>query len=132
MGTSALLFAASQKPDLFELLVVGSGGTDVTHTGGGLKDIILAPSTESFAGIDGEDYVARVIDQRMQNKPPASVLSDYRASYSGRRAIEAMAYLSLDLTELPLRGSASEHTDPGPEHLGRAGSPRAAGQCGCA
>jgi pimeloyl-ACP methyl ester carboxylesterase len=102
VGTSALLFAASQKPDLFESLVVGSGGTDVAHTGAGLKDIILAPSTDSFAAIDGADFAAAVIDQRVQNKPATYVLNDYRASYSGSRAVEAMAYLRAYPTYLPL------------------------------
>src|SRR6516165_4522097 len=85
VGTSALLFAASQKPDLFESLVVGSGGTDVAHAGAGLKDSILAPSTDSFAAMDGADFAAAVIDQRVQNKPATYVLNDYRTSYSGSR-----------------------------------------------
>jgi pimeloyl-ACP methyl ester carboxylesterase len=102
VGTSALLFAASQKPDLFESLLVGSGGTDVAHTGAGLKDIILAPSTDSFAAMDGADFAAAVIDQRVQNKPATYVLNDYRASYSGSRAVEAMAYLRAYPTYLPL------------------------------
>jgi pimeloyl-ACP methyl ester carboxylesterase len=102
VGTSALLFAASQKPNLFESLVVGSGGTDVAHTGAGLKDIILAPSTDSFAAMDGADFAAAVIDQRVQNKPATYVLNDYRTSYSGSRAVEAMAYLRAYPTYLPL------------------------------
>jgi pimeloyl-ACP methyl ester carboxylesterase len=102
VGTSALLFAASQKPDLFESLVVGSGGTDVALTGAGLKDIILAPSTDSFAAIDGADFAAAVIDQRVRAKPAPYVLNDYRASYSGSRAVEAMAYLRAYPTYLPL------------------------------
>jgi pimeloyl-ACP methyl ester carboxylesterase len=102
VGTSALLFAASQKPDLFESLVVGSGGTDVAHTGAGLKDVILAPSIDGFAAIDGADYAAGVIDQRARTKPAPYVLDDYRASYAGSRAVEAMAYLRAYPTSLPL------------------------------
>jgi len=102
VGTSALLFAASQKPDLFESLVVGSGGADVARTGAGLKDIILAPSTDSVAAMDGADYAAAAIDQRVRTKPAPYVLNDYRASYSGSRAVEAMAYLRAYPTYLPL------------------------------
>jgi pimeloyl-ACP methyl ester carboxylesterase len=47
VGTSALLFAASQKPEMFESLVVGSGGTDVARTGS-LKDIIYAASADDL------------------------------------------------------------------------------------
>jgi pimeloyl-ACP methyl ester carboxylesterase len=101
VGTSALLFAASQKPNLFESLVVGSGGTDVARTGS-LKDIIFAASTDAFAAIDGADFAVGVIDQRVRNKPPPYVLDDYRASYSGSRAVEAMAYLRAYPTYLPL------------------------------
>jgi pimeloyl-ACP methyl ester carboxylesterase len=112
VGTSALLFAASQKQDLFESLVVGSGGTDVAHTGAGLRDIILAPSTDSFAAMDGADFAAAVIDERARNKPGTYVLNDYRASYSGSRAVEAMAYLRAYPTYLPLLQEAlpSMHT----------------------
>jgi len=39
--------------------VVGTGGTDVAHTGAGLRDIILAPSTDGSmsrsAWIFGDD-----------------------------------------------------------------------------
>jgi pimeloyl-ACP methyl ester carboxylesterase len=106
VGTSALLFAASQKPDLFESLVVGSGGTDVALTGAGLKDIILAPSTDSFAKMDGADFAAGVIEKRVQHKPAPFVMNDYRASYSGSRAVEAMAYLRAYPTYLPLLQAA--------------------------
>jgi pimeloyl-ACP methyl ester carboxylesterase len=105
VGTSALLFAASQKPEMFESLVVGSGGTDVARTGS-LKDIIFAASTASFEAIDGGDYAVTVLEKRAQNKPAAYVLDDYRASYGGRRAVEAMAYLRAYPTYLPLLQAA--------------------------
>jgi pimeloyl-ACP methyl ester carboxylesterase len=111
VGTSALLFAASQEPDLFESLVVGSGGTDVALTGAGLKDMILAPSTDSLAAMDGADYAAAVIDQRVRVKPAPYVLDDYRASYSGSRAVEAMVYLRAYSTYLPLLQEALPRID---------------------
>jgi pimeloyl-ACP methyl ester carboxylesterase len=105
VGTSALLFAASQKPDMFESLVVGSGGTDVTRTGS-LKDIIFAASTDDFAAVDGGDYAVTVLAKRARNKPAPFVLEDYRASYAGRRAVEAMAYIRAYATYLPLLQAA--------------------------
>ena len=105
VGTSALLFAASQKPEMFESLVVGSGGTDVARTGS-LKDIIFAASTARFEAIDGADYADAVINQRARNKPAPYVLNDYRESYAGRRAVEALAYIRAYLTYLPLLQAA--------------------------
>jgi pimeloyl-ACP methyl ester carboxylesterase len=101
VGTSALLFAASRRPEMFESLVVGSGGTDVARTGS-LKDIIYAASTDDFAAVDGGDYAVTVLDKRAQNQPAPFVLNDYRASYAGRRAVEAMAYIRAYATDLPL------------------------------
>jgi len=40
VGTSALLFAAYARSDLFESLVVGSGASDAALTTGALKDLI--------------------------------------------------------------------------------------------
>jgi pimeloyl-ACP methyl ester carboxylesterase len=106
VGTSALLFAAKEDPDLFISLIVGSGGTDVERTGAGLKAVIEAPSTDAFATIDGADYVSGVMEQRVLNKPSGDLLDDYRASYRGRRAIEAMEYLRSYSTSLPLLQAA--------------------------
>jgi pimeloyl-ACP methyl ester carboxylesterase len=109
VGTSALLFAAERNPDLFISLIVGSGGTDVERTGAGLKAVIEAPSTDTFATIDGADYVSGVMEQRVLNKPSGYVLDDYRASYRGRRLIEAMEYLRSYSTSLPLLQASLPH-----------------------
>jgi pimeloyl-ACP methyl ester carboxylesterase len=101
VGTSALLFAASQSPEMFESLVVGSGGTDVAHTGS-LKDIIFAPSADDLITVDGGEYAVAVLDKRAATKPAPYVLDDYRASYAGRRAVEALAYIRAYATYLPL------------------------------
>jgi pimeloyl-ACP methyl ester carboxylesterase len=102
VGTSALLFAANERPDMFESLVVGSGATDVAWTASGLKDIIDAPSTDAFASTDGADYAMDIIGKRVHNQPTDSVLDDYRVSYAGDRAVEAMAYLRAYPSSLPL------------------------------
>jgi pimeloyl-ACP methyl ester carboxylesterase len=105
VGTSAVLFAASQKPEMFESLVVGSGGTDVARTGS-LKDIIYAASADDLVPGDGGDYAVAVLDKRAQSKPAPFVLNDYRESYAGRRAVEAMAYIRAYATYLPLLQAA--------------------------
>ena len=105
VGTSALLFAASHRPQMFEALVVGSGGTDVARTGS-LKDIIYAASIDDLAPVDGADYAVNVLDKRAQSQPAPFVLNDYRESYAGRRAVEAMAYIRAYATQLPLLQAA--------------------------
>ena len=103
VGTAALLFAARAHPDLFESLVVGSGATDAALTTGGLKDIINAPSTKLFESVTGEDFAAGSINRMMKSKPEPHILKDYQASSSGRRFIEATAYVRAypgDLAEL--------------------------------
>jgi pimeloyl-ACP methyl ester carboxylesterase len=103
VGTSAFLFAANAYPNLFESLVVGMGATDVALAAGNLKDIIAAPSTQPFEGVTGEDFASAAVDRMMKAKPDPQILDDYRASSSGRRFIEAMAYVraySSDLSEL--------------------------------
>jgi pimeloyl-ACP methyl ester carboxylesterase len=101
VGTSTLLSAASQRPDLFVSLIVGSGGTDVAHVGAGLKDIIFAPTTEAFEKMDGGDFAVGVLARRTPTQPSAFVLDDYRVSYANPRAVEAMAYLRVYTTQLP-------------------------------
>ena len=105
VGTSALLFAASQRPDMFESLVVGSGGTDVARTGS-LKDIISAASTASFETLDGGDYAVTVLDTRAQRQPAPFVLNDYRQSYAGGRLVEAITYIRAYATYLPVLQAA--------------------------
>ncbi|MBI3898388.1 MAG: alpha/beta hydrolase [Gammaproteobacteria bacterium] len=103
VGTSALLFAASRHPDLFESLVVGSGATDASLTTGGLRNIIDAPSTKAFEGGSGEDFAAGSINRMMKSRPDPEMLKDYQAGSAGRRFIEAMAYVRAyprDLAEL--------------------------------
>src|ERR1700728_4103146 len=93
VGTSALLFAARSHPDVFESLVVGSGAADAALTTGRLKDIINAPSTKPFEGGTGEDFATGSINRMMKSQPHPQIRNDYRASSSGRRFIEAMAYV---------------------------------------
>jgi pimeloyl-ACP methyl ester carboxylesterase len=103
VGTSALLFAARSRPDLFESLIVGSGAIDAALATGRLKEIIEASSTKPFENVTGEDFATASINRMMKRKPDPEVLEDYQAASSGRRFIEAMAYVRAypgDLLEL--------------------------------
>jgi hypothetical protein len=90
-----LLLSASQHPDRFERLVVGSGATDVATAAGRLKDINLAPSTSAFEGTDG------AVKRMMRTTPDPRVLQDYAASSAGRRFVEAMAFVRAYPADLP-------------------------------
>ena len=100
VGTSALLFAAYARSDLFESLVVGSGATDAALTAGALKNLINAPSTIPFEE-NGEEIAIGAIEQEMRINPGQQVLEDYRASSAGRRFAEAMAYVRAYAFDLP-------------------------------
>jgi pimeloyl-ACP methyl ester carboxylesterase len=120
VGTSALLFAAQWRPDLFESLIVGSGATDVALTTGRLREIIDGPSTKPFEGGAGEDFATASINRMMKNKPDPDILADYRASSSGRRFIEAMAYVRAYPGDLPeIIRHASRDSDTRSGYLGR-------------
>ncbi len=101
IGTSALLLSASQHPDRFESLVVGSGATDVATAAGRLKDIILAPSASAFGGADGAELAISAIKRMMRTTPDPRVLQDYAASYAGRRFVKSMTYVRAYPTDLP-------------------------------
>ncbi len=101
IGTPALLLSASQRPDRFESLVVGSGATDVATAAGRLKDIILAPSTSAFEGVDGAELAIGSVKRMMRTTPDPRVLEDYAASSAGRRFVEAMAYVRAYPADLP-------------------------------
>lgn len=101
VGTSALLFAASQRPDLFASVIVGDGGTDVEHTGSRLKDIVLDRLPPEASAADGPAAVEGLLRALTQTPPSAFVLEDYRASYVGSRYVDARAYLRAYVTNLP-------------------------------
>ncbi|WP_171947728.1 alpha/beta fold hydrolase [Bradyrhizobium erythrophlei] len=101
IGTSALLLSASQYPERFESLVVGSGATDVATAAGRLKDIISAPSTSAFEGVDGAELALGAVKRMMRTAPDLRALQDYAASSAGRRFVEAAAYVRAYPTDLP-------------------------------
>lgn len=101
IGTPALLLSASQHPDRFESLVVGSGATDVATAAGRLKDIILAPSTSAFEGTDGAELAIGAVKRMMRSTLDPRVLEDYAASSAGRRFVEATSFVRAYPADLP-------------------------------
>lgn len=101
IGTSALLLSASQHPERFESLVVGSGATDVATAAGRLKDIILAPSTSAFEGTDGAELAIGAVKRMMRSTLDPRVLEDYAASSAGGRFVEATSFVRAYPADLP-------------------------------
>jgi pimeloyl-ACP methyl ester carboxylesterase len=93
VGTSAFLFAAKDRPALFESLVVGSGATSADTTGATLKDLIVAPSLADIEGQDGSVIALAAVDGLLNETLPSDVRADYVAASAGRRFVEAAAYV---------------------------------------
>ena len=106
VGTPAFLFAAKDKPARFESLVLGSGATAVDTAGGTLKDLILAPSLAQLEAQDGSTVALAAIDRMMQAELPPDIRDDYAAASSGRRFVEAAAYVRAYPTDLVQLGAA--------------------------
>ncbi|MFC3692504.1 alpha/beta fold hydrolase [Chenggangzhangella methanolivorans] len=100
IGTSAALFAASQKPSMFESVIVGSGGTSMDLVGAGLRSVIEGPLSEIDGGSDGQ-IVADRIKRLSRNQPPADALEDYRLSSAEGRYKAAAAYVRAYPSDLP-------------------------------
>jgi pimeloyl-ACP methyl ester carboxylesterase len=93
VGTPATLFAAANHPDAFNGLVIGSGATDHTDTGGVLKELVNAPSLEEFKNLTADEFVRRSMENIKNYKLPDYVLQDYLASYAGPRLLESIEYV---------------------------------------
>jgi len=100
VGTSALLFAAAQKPTLFESLVVGSGAASVELTGGALKDLVASPPG-AFAKADGGEIATGFVSSAAARPTPAAVLEDYRLSAAGSRFEAQVSYVRAYANDLP-------------------------------
>lgn len=99
VGTLAVLFAASKKPDLFESLVLGGGAMQVDLAAGILKDVILSP-TGYFSNIDGADGVKDYLTQAAKLTPSA-IIEDFRAASAGIRFEEATQFVRGYIVDLP-------------------------------
>src|SRR5215831_2485793 len=92
VGTTALLFAAVRKPELFESLVVGSGATSPDLAASHLTDLINSPAG-AFAETEGGDIGAGFVAQSAIRETPSAVLEDYRLSSAGRRFADAANFV---------------------------------------
>ena len=100
VGTSALLFAAAQKPTLFESLIVGSGAASLELAAGPLKDIVASPPG-AFAQADGGGIATSFVSESAAHPTPAAVLEDYRLSAAGSRFEEQANYVRAYANDLP-------------------------------
>lgn len=101
VGALAMLFAAVERPDLFESLIVGSGATRVELAAGGLVDLISSPAG-AFADMEGGDLSVGFVSQAAKNNPPPSVLEDYWHSSAAGRFDQATNFVRSYPHELPL------------------------------
>jgi pimeloyl-ACP methyl ester carboxylesterase len=100
VGALAMLFAAADRPDLFESLVVGSGATRVDLAAGGLVDLISSPSG-AFAEEQGGDLAVGFVTSASAKAPPPSVIEDYWHSSSAGRFDRATNFVRSYPEELP-------------------------------
>jgi len=104
IGALAMLFAAADRPDLFESLVVGSGATSVDLASGSLVDLIESPSG-AFANLEGGDLAFDFVSQSAGRPVPPSVMEDYWHSSAAGRFDQAANFVRAYTGELPrLRG----------------------------
>ncbi|TML99575.1 MAG: alpha/beta hydrolase [Actinobacteria bacterium] len=102
IGTSAALFAAASRPDLFSSVVVGSGGAAVPiRLAGPLEEWVLAPDLDRFRAMDPRAIVGAALDTIEGDTLPTEIREDYLDSYDGDRFVESMRYVRSYPTELP-------------------------------
>jgi pimeloyl-ACP methyl ester carboxylesterase len=94
VGTSALLFAAASQPRAFRSLTVGGGAaTFPLHVDGILRQIVRAPSSETFRELDPAQVVRTVVGSIADYDVPQDVVEDYLRSYAGQRYADSTAYV---------------------------------------
>lgn len=93
VGTAAILYAAAEHDRTFTSLTVGGGAMDERRAAGTLKQMIEAPDTKAFEGLDGGEIVANAVPQLRETPPSEDELRDYRESYAGDRFVKSMAYV---------------------------------------
>jgi pimeloyl-ACP methyl ester carboxylesterase len=99
VGTLAVLFAVSKKPDLFESLVVGGGAMRVDLAGSVLRDIIYSPPG-ALSNDEAEGVIKDYLTHAAQLTPPA-IIEDFRVASVGRRFEEAAQYVRAYIPDLP-------------------------------
>jgi pimeloyl-ACP methyl ester carboxylesterase len=93
VGTPSLLFAAFNRPERFESLIIGGGATDASDTGGILKELVYAPTLEPYRKMTGEEFVRGATNDMKIYTPPEVALRDYIRSYEGPRLLESVQFV---------------------------------------
>ena len=101
VGTPAVLYATAEHDRAFTSLTVGGGAMDERLVAGTLKQIVEAPDTKAFEGVDGGDVVATSVRQLRETPPSEDALRDYRESYAGDRFVKSMAFVRTYPQSLP-------------------------------
>lgn len=102
IGTSTLLFAAANHPELFSSITIGSGGVayplDVESN---LKEWINYPTLEPLQNMDVPAKINATLSTLQHYRIPDFVREDYIASYSGKgRFAESARFVRLYPKEL--------------------------------
>ncbi len=100
VGALAFLFAAADRPQLFESLAVGGAATRVDLAAGVLREVIASPQ-DAFAAINGSDVVRDYLSQAARITPSA-IIDDFRAASAGRRFEDAAQFVRAYNADLPL------------------------------
>jgi pimeloyl-ACP methyl ester carboxylesterase len=101
VGTSAALFAAAAHPELFDGLVVGTGGAAVpVDLGEPLRSWVLEPDLDKYRAIDPAVFVNTAADT-IAGGIPDEIRADYLDCYAGDRFVESMRYVRAYPEELP-------------------------------
>jgi pimeloyl-ACP methyl ester carboxylesterase len=103
IGTAALLFAASSRPERFRSLVVGTGSASVPlQLGVELKQFVEAPDVEFLRGVDPRDVVNQVLNYLERYELPDSTREDCVTGYLGDRFIDSLKFVRAYPEELPI------------------------------
>jgi pimeloyl-ACP methyl ester carboxylesterase len=101
VGTSAALFAAATRPELFAGVVVGTGGAAVPiQLGEPLRSWVLDPDLDKYRRMDPRAIVDTAMDT-IAGGVPDDIRADYRECYDGDRFVESMRYVRRYPEELP-------------------------------
>ncbi|MGC1458946.1 MAG: alpha/beta hydrolase [Steroidobacteraceae bacterium] len=100
VGALAFLFAAADRPELFESLAVGGAATRVDLAAGVLREVIASPQG-AFAAINGSDAVQDYLSQAAKITPSA-IVDDFRAASAGQRFEDAAQFVRAYNADLPL------------------------------
>jgi pimeloyl-ACP methyl ester carboxylesterase len=94
VGTGALLWAATNHPDVFRSIVIGGGAaTFPLQVDGLLKAFVDAASIDPFKELDPAEVIRQSVGSIKNYDVPEIVRDDYARSYAGQRFAQSVAYV---------------------------------------